>query len=375
MKSLRLISFAASLGLAVAAPVQKDTAALANHSKGLRAQPALTSSQHAQIRAEYLNWIDTRMKAGVSANAMNRELNAAGLVKEGPNEVNEFFENYTGYLGEVGIAPTSGGSDLLAVTAAVDTGMGCSANDFIALYSRDTVARVAVISAEPKFDRAWHLSGLAVGPGGPRGRLVGSGWFVSRCTSTITTATLRLDALGPSGMRTILNRQVSARSGLKDWDVKFQIGIDVATFRYAANMSDAQIMIRPGIEIYRVKNGHARRVAPIALTRGGFIDEWLNLDPADVPRWSSPEAAAAHQQAAVLFLGRAFEWDHVAKCSGSKWEIGIRTLTSKETRIFLMDAPNAAAMRMLKVSEERSPSCVPVDITGDLTSIAGELPQ
>lgn len=163
MTFLHVISIAVTLGIAVAASVQNDTAALAKRTDALRSQMTLTITQHEQIRAEYLNWIDKRIKAGVSADAMNRELKAAGLVKEGPNDVDEYFENHTGYLGEVGVAPANGASDLLAVTAAVDTGMGCSANEFVALYSRSPIARVAVISAEPDFKGTAHyLSSLAV---------------------------------------------------------------------------------------------------------------------------------------------------------------------------------------------------------------------
>jgi hypothetical protein len=351
--------------------IKPDTARMSSHFAGVRGQNVLTQSQFDRLQAEYLAWIDVRMRARVSIQEMNRELDAAGMIaKEDPNAL-PIEQNHTGYLAELSTADVHNSADILALDAAFITNASCGVDTTLVLYDRSTLKRVALIRAEPSFTAPWNQSGLAVGTAaGQRARLIATGWYLSNCTSTWNGARIRLDSWNGSALHPLLNRSVVARSGNEEWAFKADVQSGMVVYRYVAGMSNAEVMARPAVARFKVAGARVIRQAPVALTRGGFVDEWLRMDDAGAARWSEPSAAAMHRTAAAHFHGGVFTWNSVARCAagGGSWEIGLRKLDDLRTYYFLMRGEQATAFRMLGVSRSPVPACKPIE--GDASVIA-----
>ena len=173
------------------------------------------------------------------------------------------------------------------------------------------------------------------------------------------------------------------RNALKSYPGARQLGdIEVGifnrtvTFKYIAGLADANLMARPGIARYRIEGGRAIREAPIASTRVGFMDEWLSMDDVNAARWSTPEAARVHASLVNDFKSTTFKWQSAARCEGNPvtWEITVRVEKSQRTHVFVISGSNAADLKMVRVVKTHSLSCRNVDLTGDLSAIAADLP-
>ena len=116
------------------------------------------------------------------------------------------------------------------------------------------------------------------------------------------------------------------------------------------------------------------RVAPVALTRGGFVREWLDMDDGEAARWSAAEAARAHKKAVESLGHKALKWAKAFRCRGSVWEIGVGNDDEKQVLFFRMESAHASRLRMLSVSDQPSPACESVDLIHDLKSIVEPLP-
>src|SRR5262249_29568710 len=136
-------------------------------------------------------------------------------------------------------------------------------------------------------------------------------------------------------------------------------------------MSDGAFLARDGIERYRLTGAQVRRESPIATSPTGFIHEWLTLDDMEAKNWSTPQAAAVHSAAAKTF-GGGFDWDHVAQCSGSTWEIGIRPNESKAPVVFRVSGSTASELK-IAVTDRYSKACEEPEF-GALESAARSLP-
>jgi hypothetical protein len=132
----------------------------------------------------------------------------------------------------------------------------------------------------------------------------------------------------------------------------------------------------PAILRYRVTGDLAVREGPIALTRAGFLQEWLNMDDAEAARWSEPDAAGKHAAVSVAFAHDTFSWDRIARCDGSPqvWEIGVRLVEAKARYIFLMIGSRAGELRMRSIGDGPSESCAPLDVRKNLSGLGAELP-
>jgi len=315
------------------------------------------------------------MKTGTSVARMNEELEAAGLLSNGPQTVDEMFDKtYAGFLGNIEAKPSRAAEDLLAITFGIHTGGYCNFDETLVLYRRTPLLRIARINAEQSFTHGYRLRELAVGKEDPSGRMIGSAWVASNCTSNWNGNLFRIDLLSAQPLANVLDREVSAFGGDK---VGISIEDNTVTFRYTTLMGDLDALTRAGIARYRVQDGHAIREAPIATSFGGLINEWLEMDDAEAARWSTPEAATHHRDLAARTRKQLLQWEHVAACPGSPpaREISIQWNESKQTTVFLISASSAAEMRMLSVSDKRSPSCREIDVSAGLSSIVAEPPQ
>jgi hypothetical protein len=232
--------------------------------------------------------------------------------------------------------------------------------------------RIGWINAEPSYTHGFQLSHLIVrADDAARGRLLASAWFASNCASNWNGGRFRIDRAGDRSIRNVLNRGV----GFGNLD---PVGITVKageiTFRYTTLMGEADVLTREGIASYRIQADRVVRIAPIAATFGGFISEWLEMDGKEAASWSTAGPARMHQALVAKFHKENFEWEHAANCLGppSAREIGIRSGDAKHTAVFFIGGSNAADMRLLSVSSQRSAACTEIDIGRNLSSIIAE---
>ncbi len=156
--------------------------------------------------------------------------------------------------------------------------------------------------------------------------------------------------------------------------MQIRVNSNTVTFDYTTAIRDPNVLTREGLARYSIQAGRAIRQPPIALSYGGFIDEWLNMDDTEAARWSTPEAGMRHRDLAARFQKEFLTWSHVADCPGtpSAREIAVQSDESKQTTVFLIAGSNALEMRLLSVSDTLSPSCREIGIGQDRTSILGE---
>lgn len=308
------------------------------------------------------------MRTGSSVARMNEELESVGLLSNGPETVDDFEKNYAGFLGELANRPVRNAAGLSVVTFGIHTGSSCGFDDTVVLYQGKPLRRIATINASSQ--HGYRVREVSVGRSDPgRGRIIGSAWVLSNCTSNWNGEAFRIDLLQGRSIATVLERPLGASSA---YPVEISIEDDIVTFRYTTAIGDLVSLTRTGIARYRVQGGHAIRQAPVAASYGGFIDEWLGMDDAEAARWSAPEAKAQHHDLAAR--KELLQWEHVAACPGLPpvREIAVRWSKSGQTSVFLISGSSPAEMRMLSVSDKRSPSCKEIDISRDLASILSD---
>lgn len=354
------------------ANTRADTARLAGRLARFRTHQSyeLSATEYASVPREYLDWIDYRIKMGVGVARMNEELNGARLLSDGPQTIDDQFNRtYAGFLGK--IEERSGTEHLLVITFGIYTGGYCNFDETVVLYGRTALRRLARINAEQSYTHGYHLRALGIGRIDPSGEITGSAWVASNCTSNWNGNVFRIDRLKAPSHLNILSREVSAFFGDR---VEIGVENDTVTFRYTTLSHDLDVLTRAGIARYRVQGTHVVREAPIALSFGGFVAEWLEMDDTEAARWSTLEAGARHHELAARLSKGLLEWEHVADCPGSPpaREVSIRWADSREKAVFLVSGSHATEMGMLSVSDKPSASCREIDINADLTSVFAE---
>src|SRR5215467_10233070 len=83
------------------AQLQPDTLAFAQHIMRYRTPDReLTAAEVKSIQAEYLDWLDARVTAGISIEQMNIELNSGKLLgMTNTANMNELAKSHTGFVG------------------------------------------------------------------------------------------------------------------------------------------------------------------------------------------------------------------------------------------------------------------------------------
>lgn len=145
---------------------------------------------------------------------------------------------------------------------------------------------------------------------------------------------------------------------------------EAVTFRYSSGISDIDVIVRTAIARYEVQ-GQATRVAPIAPSYGGFIDEWLNLDDAEAARWSSPTASALRHEVSARLTQEFFIFRGAWNCAAAR-EIEVESNESKKLSVFRISGSTTEQMRMEAVFDRPSPGCREIDIKRDLTAVLNE---
>ena len=355
-----------------------DTARLAAHLKTIRGKMWLSAAEYQRVQTDYLNWIDARIKAGGDTASMNRELAAAGLLPRWQDTPDEMLNSHAGYLQSVSTKPVRGAKDILAITAGVYMGGGCSLNETVALYQLSPLTKLAHFSATPgEPEYAYYLSGLDVGARSANGlRLVASGWVASNCTSNWNGKRIRIDRLNGHSADNLLARDLYARDRDGTETVAASIQQDVVTFNYDGGLGDSKLMSVPAIARYRVAGVRVFREAPIALTRAGFIHEWLDIVDSEAVHWGETGAMGKRKEIAAGIAKHGFEWASVASCGGSPpiWEIALRPRESKDLYLLRISGSRATELRIVATADDPSRTCVQENIENGLANLARELP-
>jgi hypothetical protein len=355
-----------------AAGVKEDTARLVSHLAPLRGGE-FTAAEFVPIQAEYLAWIDSRVRARGTLEQINEELRGAKLLFKEPESLqNNYGRSEAGYLDEVEVESIPEAIDLLALRLGIYTGSNCGYDETLVLYQRKPFRRLGWLNAEQSFAHGHSLGSVRVGNNPAQGRIMASAWTASSCVSAWNGTRFRIDLLQSQTIARVLNREALTRN---DVEVDINVQGDTATFRYSTDMRDTLIGSRTGVASYRIESGRAIRRGPIASHFGGFIDEWLLLNDDDAARVSAPEAARMHHEVAARFRQDSYDWEHVADCPNGTREIAIQEEKSERTTVFLLRASTIADMRMLLVSDKLDPSCREIDISKDLSAITTGPPQ
>jgi hypothetical protein len=356
---------------------QPDTSRLARHLERFRHYRVyeFSAGEYGPIQDEYIAWVDSRLKTGVSTAQMNEELRRANLLSAGPETVDDMFDRtYAGYLGAVEPVLLRKAGDLLALKIGIHTGGHCNFDETILLYSSKPFRRVGQINAELSYTHGYRLREAAVGAEGQaRDSIIGSAWVASNCSSNWNGNIFRIDVSRRQSLQNVLDWDVSAFGGA---DVGISIEDNTLIFKYVTMLGDPDVLTRNAIARFYVQGGHAVRQAPIAPSFGGFIDEWLTMDDAEAARWGTAETSVRHHDLAARRNTELFTWQGVADCPGppTMREVVLQWSESKQTTVFLISGANAAEMRMLSVLDTPSSSCHEIDISGDLSSILAEPP-
>lgn len=360
---------------AVASPAD-DMTHLAAQVKGLRGRKWLSSAEYKVLKSEYLSWIDARVKAGDSTESINRTLDLAGLLPRWADTVDEMFKSHAGYL-EVSTISVRGADDILVIAAGTYVGVGCSLDVTAVLYDRRSRTRLADINAESgESQYAFYLSGLDVAAKDASGRrVVASGWTISNCTSTWNGKRIRIDRVGEPSIEGILARDLDAQD--RDGEnVDAWVQGDVVTFWYQGAIGDPDLLSVPAIARYRVLGNRAIREAPLALTRAGFIREWLTVSDAEAVRWGDTRALEARNSIAAQIEKHGFQLGRIARCGGTPpvWEIGVSLSDVDRVYVFRISGARATELRMIGVPDEETSGCTRDDIRNNLANVATELP-
>ena len=176
-RTLRSLSvLVATLGCPLWAAMQDDTVRLSAHLKTLRGLKAMPAAQFDKIQAEYMDWIDRRMTAGIDLEKINRELASARLIPQPIIETTDFARSDSGYLGRVVERGIRGADDLIVIEAAITTGVYCSEDVTAIIYRRNPVKRAGWINGQRLDGHGFYLTGIAAGEELDGSRIIATGW-------------------------------------------------------------------------------------------------------------------------------------------------------------------------------------------------------
>lgn len=257
---LSLVLFAAG----ATGQVRDDTARLAERLKPFRAyQPVyeMQPADYVRVQDELTTWIDSRVKSGASAAQMNDELSGAGLLSDGAGSVDDFLDkSFAGFLGKIEPLTDGVSPNVLALSFGIYTGTVCGYDDTVVLYSRSSMTRIARINAQPTLvPNGLHLRTLRVTAAGPEGRIVGSAWVASNCTSNWNGESFRIDRIQGTTLVPIANQPMRAPFGAFAGDpVRITLEGNDVTVGYTTQEGKANLI--PAVERYRIDGDHLTRL-------------------------------------------------------------------------------------------------------------------
>lgn len=350
---------------------REDTVRLTNHLKRLRGKRQLSVGDYEAFQGEYLAWIDARIGDGGNPESMNRELKRAGLFSPNQDFLERQMKYSVGYLEPIQTEQVRGTDAVRVIKAATYRSANCSLDVTALIYELRSSRLLAPLNASP--DAGYYLAGIDVEEI-PGGQLVASGWVASNCTSNWNGKRIRIDRVSGGSTQNVLTRDLNARDRYVGDNVSAWLRDGVATFFYEGAVRDTDMLDNSSVARYRVFDGKAVQEAPIALTRAGFLAEWLSMPDSEAARWADADAVKMRKMA-DLATG-SVEWVRVANCGGipAVWEIATRAPDSKKLWVFSISGSHATELHMVRIAHQTTPSCAPANIRQDLQSIGAELP-
>lgn len=366
MRSLRVAHLLLVAAGSVTAATNPDTEKLAAHLRSLRGHAQLPVEEYRSLRREYLAWIDVRVRANWTAENFNQELKNNGLLFEWQG-TQPMFENHAGWVDPVKEHLVRDADDLFVVEAMIDQGV-CTEDGTALLYDKKSFRKVAEISAGGGSDRhGYDLLSIDAGAPDFKGRrVVASRWVASSCAGNWNGEFIRIDSLKQTAARNLLFRTLDAATFEEHEDLSVEVQRNIATFRFDGGIRNADLLATPTIARYRVDGDRAIRLGPIALTRAGFIQEWLTMTDANPSDWADPQAVQ-QRPAVAAELNGFFEWGRIANCGAGVWDIAVTMTETHTQHVFKIRGNRATGLRMLSISDAPDESC---HIEDDITAVS-----
>ena len=353
-----------------------DTEKIKAEFASVRGRLVVNAKEFSHLQRAYVEWIDACLHRGESIERLNEALKAAGLVAIHSEVPSPDPDNDVGLVDRLVVRHVRADPSLAVVVARIYQNANCGGADTAIFYASGFKERVATIDfgVKPDFG-AMYLSGLdAVWDATNGDLIVASGWVASNCTSTWNGKQIQIDRVRSASVRCLLRRSLYAHDRNDGYNVGATLANGVASFWYDAGLINGDLLAVAGVASYRVQRERAVRVRPVALTRAGFIQEWVDSESGEASDWSATEAAQVHERVARDLRGKAYDWAGIRNCGGEPavWEVGTKTEGSSTVNVFRISGSRAQELRMLAVGHQFEASCKPID-EDDLTSIAEEL--
>ena len=167
------------------------------------------------------------------------------------------------------------------------------------------------------------------------------------------------------------------KDSLEDLFASSSVEGNIAAFRYWFRMRNGDYA--PAVRRYRISAGGTTRIAPIAITRAGFIDQWISMTADEAAPWSTAEALQGHR-AVKDFLrihnnDDYISFDKISLCKDAPttWQIEASSGFNAPTEhwVFMLSESDAEQLRMFSVEKEPRSGCVEYE----LEALIEELPQ
>jgi hypothetical protein len=213
-------------------------------------------------------------------------------------------------------------------------------------------------AAYDRIDSAWGSFQYAVSPRDADGR-----WFAAVahvrpwCSSTWSVIDYAIARPGDTAAKPqiLLAEDYGMWWGGEDFG-RLRVDAAHAELRYHGSSLDPAVHNREFVRRYAVNGAQVERVAPVAATPRGFVDEWMVSDWPQAQRWSAADAAlqTAHTQLAVLREGAILTFGATRQCADGSVQVAFDIDGSER---FLRVAGQPASYRLKAVATQADPSC------------------
>jgi hypothetical protein len=142
-----------------------------------------------------------------------------------------------------------------------------------------------------------------------------------------------------------------------DDDLRLQVRANGFRIDFAGSQSlAADLLIRYHTVNYKLVDGHAIRIPPVAHSPAGFLDEWARADVTQAASWSLERGAnVGRWHAALHDLKNDWELAFVQPCPGGRrWKLGVN---SDREKVFATVVLTPAGYRLADIGDLRQPGC------------------
>jgi len=249
---------------------------------------------------------------------------------------------------------------LLSVVARID--VPCGEDALWLLYERSSAQWRPVLqwtsAAYDRIDSAWGSFQYAVSP-----RDAGGGWFAATahvrpwCSSAWSVIDYAIARPGaPAAAPQVL---LAENDGI--WwggDDLGRLSVDAAhaELRFHGSSLDPEVHNREYVRRYAVNGARAERVAPVAATPRGFVEEWLVSAWPQAQRWSAADPAlqAAHARLQAASKSAATTFGATRQCADGSTQV---QLTIQDGGRYFRIEGRPVSYRLKAIAAQADPSC------------------